>query len=177
MSAQTKILILGGVRSGKSRLAETLATQSDLKVTYIATAKAMDSAMQARIEAHQVRRPAHWKLIELNETLAQTLQTHAAPDHCLLVDCLTLWLTQLLCVAEGKHLRFEIDSLLETLPQLPGRIILVSNEVGLGIVPLGELTRRFCDESGPLHQALAQQCDRVILTLAGLPQMLKGEPI
>lgn len=171
-----KTLILGGVRSGKSRLAERLAGESGLPVTYIATATATakDDAMQARIAAHRTRRPADWSVVEEPCALAATLQSHAAPDRCLLVDCLTLWLTNLLMAEDSSLLERERAALLDTLPALPGRVILVSNETNMGVMPLGELTRRYCDEAGLLHQALAQCCDRVILTVAGLPHVLKG---
>jgi adenosylcobinamide kinase / adenosylcobinamide-phosphate guanylyltransferase len=166
-------LILGGARSGKSALAEQRAIASGLTVTYIATAQALDNEMAERIERHQQQRPAHWELVEEPLELAAVLKQHAAADRCLLVDCLTLWLTNLLTDAPAFERRR--DEFLELLPQLPGEIILVSNEVGLGIVPLGELTRRFCDESGRLHQAVAARCERVTFVTAGLPMTLKGE--
>jgi adenosylcobinamide kinase/adenosylcobinamide-phosphate guanylyltransferase len=167
-------LILGGVRSGKSRLAEQRAQASGLPVTYIATATAQDDEMKARIAHHQGQRPDHWQLVEEPLALATAMQRHAAADHCVLVDCLTLWLTNLLCAEDEARLRREVAALLETLPRLPGQIIMVSNETGMGVVPLGELTRRYCDEAGRLHQAVAQCCERVILTVAGLPLHLKG---
>jgi adenosylcobinamide kinase/adenosylcobinamide-phosphate guanylyltransferase len=172
-----KTLILGGVKSGKSRLAEQLARQSGLAVTYIATAAAGDDEMRRRIEMHRSRRPAAWTLVEEPRELAAAIHAHAGQDRCLLVDCLTLWLTHLLCASDASLLESEIEALLQVLPRLPGEILLVSNETGLGVVPLGELTRRFCDEAGRLHQALAQRCDRVIFTLAGIPQVLKGGPL
>ncbi len=169
-----KELILGGVRSGKSRLAESHAQATGLDVIYVATATAQDDEMRARIAHHQAQRPGHWQLVEEPLALAAALQRNAAPNNCALVDCLTLWLTNLLCLEDEARLRREIGALLEVLPELPGQIILVSNETGMGVVPLGELTRRYCDEAGWLHQALAQQCDKVILTVAGLPLHLKG---
>jgi len=169
-----KNLILGGIRSGKSRLAERLATDSGLPVTYLATATAQDTEMETRIAAHRERRPAHWQLVEEPLHLATVLQQHAAPNHCVLVDCLTLWLTNLLTHADPQYLAQEREALCSVFPQLEGEIILVSNETNMGIVPLGELSRRYCDEAGTLHQALAKQCDRVILTVAGLPHCLKG---
>ncbi len=169
-----KELILGGVRSGKSRLAEQHAQQSGLAVTYIATATAQDEEMRARIAHHQASRPVHWQLVEEPIALAAALQRHAAADHCLLVDCLTLWLTNLLCLENEARLRQETGALLEALPKLPGQIIFVSNETGMGVVPLGELTRRYCDEAGRLHQAVAARCDQVILIVAGLPLIVKG---
>lgn len=168
-----KELILGGVRSGKSRLAELHAHGSGLPVCYVATATAQDEEMRARIAHHQAQRPDHWQLVEEPFALAAVLQRHAAADRCVLVDCLTLWLTNLLCLDDEARLRREIDALIEALPGLPGTLILVSNETGMGVVPLGELTRRYCDEAGWLHQAVAARCDKVTLTVAGLPLVLK----
>lgn len=167
-------LILGGARSGKSRLAEQRAQASGLAVTYIATSEPLDGEMNARVQLHRERRPAEWALIEEPLALASVLRAHAAADRCLLVDCLTLWLTNLLMLEDTARLAAERDALLECLDQLPGEIILVSNETGLGVVPLGELTRRYVDEAGWLHQSVAERCQRVILTVAGLPLYLKG---
>lgn len=175
MNPTRSTLILGGVRSGKSRLAEQLARDSGLDVRYLATAQPREDAeMHARIEAHRVRRPAHWMMVEAPLQLAQALLAQDAPDRCLLVDCLTLWITNLLCLDDASVLEREREALIAALPQLKGRVILVSSETGLGVVPLGELTRRFVDEAGLLHQRLAQNCDRVLLTVAGLPLALKG---
>ena len=169
-----KTLILGGVRSGKTRLAERLARDTALSVYYIATATGKDAEMRERIAAHRARRPPHWTLIEEPHRLASVLVEHAAPGHCLLVDCLTLRLTNLLTTGAATLFESERAGLLSALPVLPGQIILVSNETNMGVVPLGKLSRRFCDETGGLHQELAQICDRVILTVAGLPHVLKG---
>lgn len=167
-------LILGGVRSGKSRLAEQHAQATGLPVSYIATATGEDEEMRARIAHHQQQRSAQWHLLEEPLALAAALQREAADDRCVLVDCLTLWLTNLLCAQDETRLQQETAALLQVLPGLPGHIILVSNETGMGVVPLGELTRRYCDEAGRLHQAVAQRCEKVILTVAGLPLNLKG---
>ena len=169
-----KQLILGGVRSGKSRLAEQHAIATRLPVVYIATAQAQDAEMQARIQHHQTNRPQHWTVLEEPLALAQALQAQAMDGRCVLVDCLTLWLTNLLCLQNETRMHQETEAILEILPALPGEIILVSNETGMGIVPLGELTRRYCDEAGRLHQAIAARCESVILTVAGLPLTLKG---
>lgn len=168
-----KQLILGGARSGKSRLAEQRADASGLDVIYIATAQAGDAEMEARIAHHRASRPAHWMLIEEPLQLSAVLQLYAAPDRCLLVDCLTLWLTNLL-LNEEAGLRAEVDAVCRCISDLPGELIMVSNEVGWGIVPMGELSRRFQDEAGRLHQQLAGRCDRVTLTVAGLPLEIKG---
>ncbi|PKO83544.1 MAG: bifunctional adenosylcobinamide kinase/adenosylcobinamide-phosphate guanylyltransferase [Betaproteobacteria bacterium HGW-Betaproteobacteria-11] len=171
-------LILGGARSGKSALAERRAREAQeagRAVTYIATAQALDDEMAQRIAHHQRRRPANWRLIEEPRHLAASLAREAGEGRCLLVDCLTLWLSNLLLAdAEGKVLAAETANLIETLPRLPGRVILVSNEVGLGIVPLGEINRRFVDEAGRLHQRIATVARRVTFVAAGLPLELKG---
>ena len=172
-----KTLILGGARSGKSAHAEKLASESGLPVTYIATAQVYDAEFQQRINHHQIRRPESWELVEEPFHLAETLIKHAAPDRCLLVDCLTLWLAQWTCPdcnpAQDKTWETEHQALLDILPNLPGSIILVSNEVGMGIVPLGEINRRFQDEQGRLNQAVAAVCDKAVFMAAGLPLTLK----
>ena len=170
-------LILGGARSGKSRLAEKLAADSGLAVTYIATSQALDGEMSSRIRLHRERRPAEWALIEEPIELARVLRESANAERCLLVDCLTLWLTNLLILEDEARLIVEREALLDCLSGLPGRIILVSNETGLGVVPMGELTRRYVDEAGRLHQAIAERCQRVVFTVAGLPMLLKGAPL
>ncbi|MCF5712945.1 MULTISPECIES: bifunctional adenosylcobinamide kinase/adenosylcobinamide-phosphate guanylyltransferase [Pseudomonas syringae group] len=170
-------LILGGARSGKSRLAEKLAMNSALEVIYIATSQPLDGEMNHRIASHRARRPEQWGLVEEPVELARVLRDNAASDRCLLVDCLTLWLTNLLMLDSSERLAREREALLDCLAGLPGEIIFVSNETGLGVVPLGELTRRYVDEAGLLHQTLAERCQRVVLTVAGLPLVLKGTPL
>jgi adenosylcobinamide kinase/adenosylcobinamide-phosphate guanylyltransferase len=170
-------LILGGARSGKSRLAEQLASESGFPVLYIATSQAQDGEMSERIRVHRERRPAHWVLREEPLELARVLCEEAASGRCLLVDCLSLWLTNLLLLEDSERLGREREALLACLETLPGQVILVSTENSLGVVPLGELTRRYVDEAGYLHQAIAQRCQRVILTVAGLPLLLKGVPL
>ncbi|PPV07344.1 adenosylcobinamide kinase [Xanthomonas bromi] len=168
-------LILGGARSGKSALAERIAAASGRALTYLATAQSFDEEMHRRIAHHRNQRPPHWQCVEEPVALAASLQVHAGPDRCVLVDCLTLWLSNLLGHPDAGVFARERDALLATLLQLPGQILLVSNEVGQGMVPLGELRRRFVDEAGWLHQVLALQCDRVVFVVAGLPMVLKGE--
>jgi adenosylcobinamide kinase/adenosylcobinamide-phosphate guanylyltransferase len=169
-----KTLILGGVRSGKTRLAQRLAGASGLAVTYLATATPGDEEMAARIAAHRAQRPVGWGLIEEPLALAGALRAEATQGRCILVECLTLWLTNLLTAPVPGRLARERAALLATLPDLPGELILVANETNLGVIPLGALSRRFCDEAGALHQDLAGVCDRVVLTVAGLPLVLKG---
>ncbi len=168
-------LILGGARSGKSALAEQLALQSRKKVIYIATATAGDEEMQQRISHHQQRRPDNWETIESPLDLCQILKEQARDNTCLLIDCLTLWISNQLCAEIEPET--ESQKLASILPSLPGEFIFVSNEVGMGIIPMGQLSRRFVDESGRLHQQLARICDRVIFTAAGLPLVMKGEPL
>ncbi len=175
-SGAVKELILGGVRSGKSRLAEQRARASDLQVIYIATAViAGDTDLAERVRQHRLHRPADWTLIEEPLALGATLREQASPGRCLIVECLTLWLANLICRVPDQ-LEAERQSLLGALPKAPGHVILVSNETGLGVHPLGELSRRFVDVSGELHQRLATLCDRVTLTVAGLAHSLKGGP-
>lgn len=170
-------LILGGARSGKSAFAEQLAKDSSYAVTYIATAQVYDDEFQKRIAHHQWRRPQHWALIEEPHYLARTLVENAAADRCLIVDCLTLWLAQWICPdcnpPKDSTWQQECEHLLTTLSSLPGRIIMVSNEVGMGIVPLGEINRQFQDEQGRLNQAVAKVADEVMFVAAGLPLKLK----
>jgi len=170
-----KQLILGGVRSGKSKIAQQLAIDSHLDVIYIATSEARDAEMQTRINQHRAQRPSHWQTIEESLCLAQTIEQHADQQHCILVECLTLWLSNLLMLKNSDRLRTELSAFTTLITRLQSPVILVSNESNMGVTPLGELSRHYCDEMGILHQQLAAQCDRVILSVAGLPLTLKGE--
>lgn len=163
-------LVIGGARSGKSRHAEARAREANLPVIYVATGEARDEEMAARIAHHRDSRPTHWRTVEEPLALADALRREAAQGHCLLIDCLTLWLTNVL-LAERDD---EIDKFLSTLPTLPGHVILVSNEVGWSIVPENALARRFRDEQGRLNQRVAAVTDRVTLVAAGLPLVLKA---
>ena len=167
-------LITGGARSGKSSHAEQLARAHAGPIHYLATAAVGDAEMAHRVVMHQARRPVHWRVIECGAGLPAALEDAARPDGLVLVDCLTLWLTNLLMLEDHQRLAHERDALLDCLEQLPGTIILVSNETGLGVVPMGELTRRYVDLAGWMHQAVAERCQRVVLTVAGLPLVLKG---
>jgi adenosylcobinamide kinase/adenosylcobinamide-phosphate guanylyltransferase len=163
-------LILGGARAGKSRIAEQRAAESGLEKIYLATASGGDDEMIERIKRHQADRDPHWELLEEPLLLGETLRRYSAADNCILVDCLTLWLSNCLhhnCWIEQRH------ELLDLIDKLPGAVIFVTNEVGQGIVPLGELTRKFVDEAGLLHQRLATICNRVTMVVAGLPHELK----
>jgi len=167
-------LILGGVRSGKSRYAGELARAHGGAVTLIATGAAQDEEMAARIEAHRASRPPQWTLVEEPLHLAAALRAAAIPAGVVIVDCLTLWLSNLLCGEDDDALRRESALLLEALPKLRGDCILISNEVGFGIMPVSALARRFGDEAGVLHQRLAALSDRVVLMVAGLPLAVKA---
>ena len=167
-------LILGGARSGKSRLALQRAEATGKPVSFIATAQAHDAEMAARIARHQAERPSHWTTIEAPLDLAGAIR--AAGAGCIVVDCLTLWLTNCLCQPDPAAFDDARAALLAALAARRDDLILVSNETGLGIVPLGELTRRFVDEAGWLNQDIAQLADEVVFVAAGLPLVLKGNP-
>jgi adenosylcobinamide kinase / adenosylcobinamide-phosphate guanylyltransferase len=173
---RVRTLVLGGVRSGKSRHAESLAHAHGGPVTVIVTATANDEEMRARIAAHRARRPDDWTVVEEPIHLAATLRRIAGANGVVLVDCLTLWLTNLLCSASLIDLERERKAFFDTLPSLAGEQVFVGNEVGLGIVPANALARRFADEAGQLHQRLAASCERVTLMAAGLPLILKEPP-
>lgn len=168
-------LILGGARSGKSRLAEQTAKETSLSVIYIATAQALDTEMQQRIAHHQQQRPAHWQVLEEPIYLADRLLQCDQANQLILVDCLTLWLTNLLLAEDPALQQQQMQKLFEVLPQLQSQIILVSNETGLGVVPMGEISRRFVDEAGRLHQTLGQLANKVMFCVAGFPMILKDE--
>lgn len=168
-----KHLILGGVRSGKSRFAEQCAKASARPVCYLATADQRfgDGEMNSRIERHRLHRPKEWNLVEETHDLAGAILKQS-PDKLILVECLTLWLTNLL-IDERSELERRRREFLTALEAARCDIILVSNEVGWGIIPENALARRFVDEAGNLHQAVAAICDRVSLVCAGLPHTLK----
>jgi adenosylcobinamide kinase/adenosylcobinamide-phosphate guanylyltransferase len=165
-------LVLGGARSGKSRYAESLVTALPKPWVYLATAEVRDDEMKARIAEHQARRTEGWQTIEAPLMLAEALR--AAPaGAAVLVDCLTLWLTNaMLCAFD---LEKAMTHLGEALGGRDGATVVVANEVGLGIVPDNALARRFRDAQGVLNQRLAAQADRVVLMVAGLPLTVKGQ--
>ena len=172
-------LILGGMRSGKSQEASRRAASSGMEVVYIATATADDDEMDRRIARHRAQRPGDWKTFEEPFALGDVID-HAADDgRCLVVDCLTLWLSNWLTLKGDDEQGFAAarSRLLQSLTSAAGRVILVSNETNQGVVPLTPLSRRFCDEAGWLHQEIAQRCQRVTLMVAGLSLELKeGKP-
>lgn len=167
-------LVLGGARSGKSRHGETLAESSGLAPVYVATAQAFDAEMEARIGDHRERRGERWQNVEEPLELTTALRRHAGADKCLLVDCLTLWVTNLM-MAERDAVK-ECALLAEALPSLPGPVIFVSNETGLGIVPDNALARQFRDTAGLVNQKIAAAADHVVFVAAGLPLVLKQPP-
>lgn len=170
--------VLGGARSGKSAYAERLAANSGRPVTYVATARALDDEFAQRIAHHRARRPAEWGFADAPLDLAGTLARLDDPGVCLLVDCLTLWLTNLLCPADGEPLddavyAQRVDALDDALCRARAKLIVVSNEIGLGVVPLGAMTRRYVDELGRLNQRVAARATRVTLLVAGVPVAIK----
>jgi adenosylcobinamide kinase/adenosylcobinamide-phosphate guanylyltransferase len=181
-------LLIGGARSGKSALAERLAAESGRAVTVVATAQAWDEEMAARIVAHRHQRPAHWRTVEAPSALAAALQAADGPGRMLVVDCLTLWLSNLLladvppdvdlntvrALQPGPAWLDQRAALLATLPALQADVVLIGNEVGHGIVPMGALNRLFVDENGRLHQALAALSTQVQFVMAGCVLPMKG---
>jgi adenosylcobinamide kinase/adenosylcobinamide-phosphate guanylyltransferase len=181
----TRTLVLGGARSGKSAHAETLAAASGKEVMYLATAQAGDGEMAARIARHRRQRNQAWTTLEEPLALGAAIEQWSAPQRLLLVDCLTIWLSNLLFAEErvfpdvGEIIPpacFEQQRahFLRALEQAAGDVILVSNEVGTGVIPQGAISRWFVDEAGRLNQAVAARCERAVWVAAGLPLVLKG---
>lgn len=164
-------LVLGGARSGKSTYAEALMPAQG-RLVYLATAEAGDDEMAARIAVHRARRGARWSTVEAPRDLAAALAACDGPDCHILVDCVTLWLSNLM-LAE-RDVEMEVDGLVGALARTRGTIVLVANEVGFGIVPDNAMARRFRDLAGRTNQRLAAAADRVVLVAAGLPLLLKG---
>lgn len=165
-------LVLGGARSGKSAFAERLVAESGLAKGYLATGRAWDGEMRNRIAAHRERRGADWTTIEEPLALAEALGRIAGPGRIVLVDCLTLWVTNLM-VAE-RDVEAAFGEFLGVLPELAGPVVFVSNEIGLGIVPDNAMARAFRDHAGRLHQTVAAMADEVYFVAAGLPLKMKG---
>lgn len=164
-------LVLGGARSGKSRFAEDLAAASGLARTYVATAEVWDDEMRERIAHHRARRDGTWTTVDAPLDLPEALPAASGRDRIVLVDCLTLWLSNVMLA--GRDVEAAIDALLAALAAISGPAILVSNEVGSGIVPDTRLGRDFRDHQGRLNQRVAAVADRVTLVVAGLPLDLK----
>jgi len=169
------VLVLGGARSGKTGFAERLAMGAGISPAYLATAEALDSEMRERVESHRRQREGRFETLEEPLALAAAIGRAAARHDLILVDCLTLWITNLL--GAGRDVAEAVDELSATLAALESsRVILVSNEVGLGIVPDNPLARTFRDLAGSTHQRIAEICDDVYFVVAGLPLTLKGAP-
>jgi adenosylcobinamide kinase / adenosylcobinamide-phosphate guanylyltransferase len=182
-SSRDITFVLGGARSGKSAYAERLADESALPVTYIATARIGDDEFAERVRVHRERRPAHWQLVEAPHDLAGALREADRAGHCVLIDCLTLWLANLLFSSDTfdearatlpQSARDAFSAFDEALQQTHGKVIIVSNEIGLGVVPLGSVTRLYVDELGRLNQRTAAASTRAVLMAAGLPLTLKA---
>jgi adenosylcobinamide kinase/adenosylcobinamide-phosphate guanylyltransferase len=176
-----KSLIIGGVKSGKSRYAENMLSafiqskQLDEKqACLIATAQALDEGMSDRIVKHKQQRSVLWQLIEEPINLAGAIKKAEQTASIILIDCLTLWLTNLLMKEDEAFLQAEINKFLLAVTKCSSELVLVSNETNMGIMPLGQLTRDYCDRSGTLHQSLSEICDSVSLIVAGLPLPLKS---
>jgi adenosylcobinamide kinase/adenosylcobinamide-phosphate guanylyltransferase len=169
------ILVLGGVRSGKSRYAQRVAEASQ-RVTYVATASAVDDEMTRKIARHQADRPAHWHTIEEKTALARVIASAQIESDTILIDCLTLFASNLMCrwPENGPELQADVDALCDALAAPTCRIILVSNEVGSGVVPAFPAGRRFRDLAGEINQQVARVAGTVVLMVAGLPLVLKG---
>ncbi|MEX3009938.1 bifunctional adenosylcobinamide kinase/adenosylcobinamide-phosphate guanylyltransferase [Hoeflea sp. TYP-13] len=164
--------VLGGARSGKSAHAERLIIDSGLEAVYVATGRSFDQEMDERIRQHKQRRGGSWRTIEEPLALVDVLQEQSGEDRAVLVDCLTLWVTNLMM--EERDVDAEALQLADCLGGLGGAIVLVSNEVGLGIVPENRMAREFRDHAGRLHQMIAEKADEVYLIAAGLPLKMKG---
>ena len=167
------VLVLGGARSGKTGFAERLAMRAGEAPLYLATAQALDAEMTDRVRMHQQQRHKRFSTLEEPIALTTALRAAAKKHDVILVDCLTLWITNLL--GAGADVAGAVDDLVAALPQIDSaRVILVSNEVGLGIVPDNAMARMFRDLAGSAHQRLAEICEEVHFVIAGLPMTLKG---
>lgn len=165
--------VLGGARSGKSAFAERLVRDSGLEPLYLATGRAFDAEMEARIAEHRERRPPPWATVEEPLDLAEAISREARERRAILVDCLTLWLTNLMLEERDIPAAFDaLDGVLRT--PLPSLVVFVSNEVGLSIVPENPMARTFRDHAGRLHQRVAALAGEVTFVAAGLPLKLKG---
>ncbi len=165
------VLVLGGVRSGKSRIAEELARESGRRVVYIATARPIDADMRERIARHRRRRDPGWRTVEAPIALPETVRREGDEDSLLLVECLGVWLTNLL--VEGVDVAEAEARLEEALGRCRAACILVSSEAGSGVIPASPLARRFVDQIGALNQRIAARAERVVLAVAGLPWVVK----
>ena len=180
-----RTMVLGGARSGKSLHAEKLAAATGKDVIYIATAQSGDTEMAARIEQHRQQRDHTWTTVEESIALGAAIEKWSSPQRVVLIDCLTVWLSNLLfsqphdypevgTIVAPDLFHEERQKFLRALEHAAGDVILVSNEIGQGVIPQGAISRFFVDEAGRLNQAAAVICDRAMLVVAGLPLALKG---
>ena len=174
MSSAPHILVLGGQRSGKSRFAEDLVMRSGKRPVYVATATAGDGEMAERIAAHRVRRGPEWTVIEEPLELSAALTHSAGEDGAVLIDCLTLWLANI--IEAGRDVDGETETLLGALARIAAPVVIVSNDVGSGVIPANALARRYADALGTLNQRVAAAVGRVVLMAAGQPLIVKPSP-
>jgi len=178
-----KHLVIGGVRSGKSAFAQTLVQNYSQRiigknqpaVVYLATAQALDASMEERIENHKKNRPSEWVLIEETIDIASVLLNPTFQKSTILIECMTLWLTNLLCLnnENSRQLGNTKLAFLQALEKTHANVVIVTSEVGLGVMPMNAMARDFADQTGELNQTLARLCDKVTLVTAGLPLALK----
>jgi adenosylcobinamide kinase/adenosylcobinamide-phosphate guanylyltransferase len=169
------VFVTGGVRSGKSRFALDYANQHFSKKLFLATCEALDEEMARRVEDHQKRRGPEWLTIEEPIKVVDKIKPYGDEVEVILIDCITLWLSNLLMGLESdSRIMEEVDRLSEAMKKSPSSFIIVSNEVGMGIVPIDSLGRRFRDLSGMANQKMAELAERVILMVSGIPIFLKG---
>jgi len=174
--AKQIILITGGARSGKSKYAEQRAGELGERRLYVATAEAKDQEMAQRIAEHKKGRGKDWATIEEPVKLSSALLAERGRTDCALVDCLTIWLSNLLLHRDAKFAEEKVEQLVETLPRLDFHVVLVTNEVGWAIVPDNALARQFRDLAGWANQRIAAAANEVVLTVAGFPMIVKAIP-
>ena len=171
-------LITGGARSGKSSVAESMAAAVGGKVCYVATAEGLDDEMRERILRHVERRPPEWTTVEAPRALPEALTEAGRSHDCVIVDCLTVYISN--CLADGTapddEVIEEAELVAETAREVPAEVVIITNEVGSGIVPANALARRFRDLQGVANQILATEADRVVHVTCGIPRFLKGAP-
>ncbi len=174
MTVHRRVLVLGGARSGKSRTAQQIAERASARRIYVATAQPFDDEMRERIAHHRRERGGSWQTQDAPLDLAEAIRAATGPGQVALVDCLTLWLSNVMLA--GRDAERETGALLRAVREATGPLVMVSNEVGQGIVPATPLGRAFRDEQGRLNQRVAEVCDAVVFVAAGCPILLKPAP-
>ena len=169
------ILITGGARSGKSDFALRLASKLKKEVIYLATAEARDTEMDERIKKHKLSRPPTWKTVEEPKRIAKVIEENRKFTGTIIIDCITLWLNNILSGKEDEMILEEVKNLFRIARKTDSTFIIISNEVGLGIVPTSKLGRRFRDLAGRVNQIIAKEADEVYFMLSGIPTKIKGE--